>query len=567
MFYGCTSLTQAPSIHLTAGASCDYMFKGCTSLTVAPDLPATSGTYTGMFEGCTSLTAPPTISLTAMGEYTCQAMFKGCTSLTYSPKLPVKGLKKYSYSSMFNGCSNLSEVGCGATRISGQYDNCLSDWLLNVAQTGLFYCDPTSTIFPLDSKDGIPENWKRLTFVYDAVDTGTTATMYHNGVTETVRVGTSAKYGNCYAFTGGHFFNTLSDMHKLGYSFGAPTTITLYRFEEPISSHCVAANEEDGSVPLYDTGDGSGWLTIEQQNERGVYIASKVFTGLALTATSNDSSVKLTGAYDSSEVANRFMVNTGSGWQPYTAGTLINLSIGQTCRWYCYEFNKTQWGSIHYYSGNFVKFKMTGTIEASGNCNSMLSGNFEGITSLSRYEAAFSSLFIYCKSLTKAPDLPATALKKSCYERMFCGCTSLVQAPVLPATELDMYCYEEMFEGCTALVQPPELPATTLAPNCYSSMFRNCTSLTRARELPAATLPHACYYNMFNGCTSLAEVRIAATTKESKAQYVLDNWLKDVSATGDFYCDPNATIFPTNSASGIPQNWTRRNLADYPTTP
>ena len=67
---------------------------------------------------------------------------------------------------------------------------------------------------------------------------------------------------------------------------------------------------------------------------------------------------------------------------------------------------------------------------------------------------------------------------------------------------------------------------------------------------------------MFYGCQSLKEVRVAATT----APNALDNWLTGVAATGDFYCDPNATIFPTG-ASGIPENWTRHALADYPVTP
>ena len=44
MFQGCTSLTKAPTIHLTViGASgCNNMFYGCTSLKVAED----SGTGT-----------------------------------------------------------------------------------------------------------------------------------------------------------------------------------------------------------------------------------------------------------------------------------------------------------------------------------------------------------------------------------------------------------------------------------------------------------------------------------------------------------------------------------------
>ena len=44
MFYGCTSLTQAPELPATTLASnCyDSMFSKCTSLTQAPELPATT---------------------------------------------------------------------------------------------------------------------------------------------------------------------------------------------------------------------------------------------------------------------------------------------------------------------------------------------------------------------------------------------------------------------------------------------------------------------------------------------------------------------------------------------
>ena len=44
MFYGCTSLTQAPALPATTLTGCCYdsMFYGCTSLTQAPALPATT---------------------------------------------------------------------------------------------------------------------------------------------------------------------------------------------------------------------------------------------------------------------------------------------------------------------------------------------------------------------------------------------------------------------------------------------------------------------------------------------------------------------------------------------
>ena len=123
------------------------------------------------------------------------------------------------------------------------------------------------------------------------------------------------------------------------------------------------------------------------------------------------------------------------------------------------------------------------------------------------------------------------------------------------------YEFQYMFSGCRSLTKAPALPSTRLAENCYYGMFSGCQSLTKAPELPATYLPRYCYNRMFSGCQSLKEVRISATTT---ADYALSDWLKNVSATGDFYCDPNATIFPTDSASGIPANWTRHNIADYP---
>ena len=146
---------------------------------------------------------------------------------------------------------------------------------------------------------------------------------------------------------------------------------------------------------------------------------------------------------------------------------------------------------------------------------------------------------------------------------MFWGCQSLAKAPELPATTLAEDCYSQMFRGCQSLTKAPELPATTLVSGCYQSMFYECQSLTKAPELPATTLANYCYQFMFFGCQSLKEVRVSATTTATDS---LVDWLSSVSATGDFYCDPNATIFPTGT-SGIPENWTRHNIADYPVTP
>ena len=139
-------------------------------------------------------------------------------------------------------------------------------------------------------------------------------------------------------------------------------------------------------------------------------------------------------------------------------------------------------------------FVMTGSIAASGNIMSLL--NFG--TTLADY--VFYYVFKDCKSLTSAPELPATTLANFCYAFMFSGCTSLTTPPTLPATTLAQRCYFAMFENCKALTTAPELTVTTLKWYCYQNMFGGCTSLTTAPTLPATTLVEGCYYFMFHNC-------------------------------------------------------------------
>ena len=237
-------------------------------------------------------------------------------------------------------------------------------------------------------------------------------------------------------------------------------------------------------------------------------------------------------------------------------------------------------------------------------------------------ESCYGAMFAGCTALVQAPTLPTTMLAKSCYRSMFSGCTALTQVPSLPAMELKESCYESMFTDCVSLTQAPSaLPAIDAPPRCYFGMFRGCTSLInaptiaattcrkgpgkyandhfsymfrdctalanppeihlatlayhalyfmfsgctsliRAPRLPAMTLEEGCYYGIFSGCSSLTEASIAATTTATDA---LTDWLDGVAASGTVYADPSLTL-PTDSASGIPQNWSRSNINDYPTT-
>ena len=172
----------------------------------------------------------------------------------------------------------------------------------------------------------------------------------------------------------------------------------------------------------------------------------------------------------------------------------------------------------------------------------------------------YRSMFYNCTNLTIAPKLPATTLAESCYRSMFYNCTNLTTAPELPATTLAEYCYLQMFNGCTSLTAAPKLPATTLFANCYYEMFSGCTSLTAAPELPAATLVNWCYNRMFYGCTNLSSITMLATNIPANVG-CLNDWVSGVASSGTFtkaasLIQGSETGQIPTGTSGIPEGWT-----------
>ena len=147
----------------TLAEGCYYgMFYGCTSLTAAPSLlPATTLAnfcYSYMFYDCTSLTAAPSLlPATTLAENCYSEMFEGCVSLTAAPDLPATTLAENCYGEMFYGCAKLSSVTCLATDISAS--NCTSGWLGGVAASGTFTKAAGMTGWPTGSASGIPNGW------------------------------------------------------------------------------------------------------------------------------------------------------------------------------------------------------------------------------------------------------------------------------------------------------------------------------------------------------------------------------------------------------------------------
>ena len=535
MFSGCTSLTKAPELPATTLASGCYssMFNGCKYLTKAPELPATTlaqWCYYYMFSGCASLTKAPELPATKLANNCYKYMFMGCRSLTKAPELPATTLADACYDGMFWICGSLNEVRCqmpssySSSDISSVY---APVWLEGVASTGTFYTNADAK-WP-SGVSGIPTGWTRVNEGAPSVDDITKpltfkATQDGSSVTLTTN---GSPVGD---------FQTSTDGGNTWTDYTLKTAITLNTGDE-VSFRAKADRTSAQTTYVYFrfemTGKIEAWhnvMSLYRTNDFATYntVVSYAFRHLFRDCTS------LTKA-------------------PVLPATTLADD--------CYEYMFRNCTSL-------TKAPALPAIPLYGSCYQYM---FNGCTSLAEapelpattlVDRCYESMFGGCTSLTKAPELPATTLTDHCYENMFSGCTSLTKAPELPATTLAQWCYYGMFSSCTSLTKAPELPATTLRDHCYQYMFNGCTSLTKAPELTATTLATSCYNSMFKGCSNLKEVRISATTR---ASYALDDWLSGVSATGDFYCAPNATIFPSG-VSGIPKNWTRHALADYPTT-
>ena len=107
-------------------------------------------------------------------------------------------------------------------------------------------------------------------------------------------------------------------------------------------------------------------------------------------------------------------------------------------------------GSSYSFHHNFA---LTGTFEVYGNLMSLISDDYETLTTVYN-EYTFNGLFKGCGNhITSVENLrmPATTLAKGCYYQMFMNCTAITTAPVLPAEDLQDYCYHEMFNGCSSL--------------------------------------------------------------------------------------------------------------------
>lgn len=188
---------------------------------------------------------------------------------------------------------------------------------------------------------------------------------------------------------------------------------------------------------------------------------------------------------------------------------------------------------------SFITFtKENVPVACTGDIRTLL--DWEKYKTVNTENARFYGLFMDCKALTSAPELPATKLASKCYSYMFSGCTNLNTAPALPATTLAEFCYQGMFKGCTNLKTAPALPAETLVYYCYHSMFEGCTNLTSVTMLASGeqiSQSNGCFdswlYNAgtAEGITRTLKVKDADAYSMLKRRSSLNYWEKGTEGT------------------------------------
>lgn len=95
-----------------------------------------------------------------------------------------------------------------------------------------------------------------------------------------------------------------------------------------------------------------------------------------------------------------------------------------------------------------TRFGGTSSFDISGNIMSLLSNDFEEMTTMN-YSYQFAFLFSTAKVVNAKNLILPTNTQPQCYFRMFKGVTTLVTTPFLPATSTESQCYYGMFDGAS----------------------------------------------------------------------------------------------------------------------
>lgn len=190
------------------------------------------------------------------------------------------------------------------------------------------------------------------------------------------------------------------------------------------------------------TWEGNGEILYDISDKRsrpyGYILLKKGEQKNYLTFTSNEDGSKVSYIIRGEIEKDIFISTDGKTWLSWD-GSELTLNNGDSIK------VKNNLDTLSISSSDYLRFKITGSVSASGDCMSLL--NFKDI-----YDSCFCSLFRSCTGLINAPIISSTNIAPSCYSNMFNGCSNLLNGPDLLSTEVDDYCYSFMFSGCSKLI-------------------------------------------------------------------------------------------------------------------
>ena len=500
------------------------------------DLNAPLKKYCGyrLFYGCTGLTTSPELPATTLANVCYGSMFYGCSSLTTAPELPATTLTVYCYAYMFYGCSSLTQAPeLPATTLANYCYNCMFQNCTSIT-TAPELLAPTLSIWCYHEMFAGCSNLNYIKCLATDISATDCTTNWVSGVAAT---GTFVKDPNATSWTIGNN--------------GIPTGWVVKDVDTPYVT--FTAQQDNSSIGLTKLSTNQ---TLEYSTDLSVWNTFNTSTNISLNTGDK---VYVRGKLSAN--------NTNSNYTQFKMSGKI-AAIGNTNSFWNYEDLTAQ---LKQYCGYRLFYNCVGLIDTSEltlgtsatvlapycynsmfySCRSLTTAPELPATTLAN--SCYEFMFYSCTSLTTAPELPSTTLTNSCYRYMFSNCTSLTIAPELTAATLADYCYSNMFDGCSSLITAPELPSTTLTNSCYNYMLYGCTSLTTAPELPSTTLTNSCYEYMFFNCTNLNYIKCLAVSgiNENNSTY---GWVSGVASTGTFVKDSKAKW--TTGTEGIPSGWT-----------
>lgn len=186
-------------------------------------------------------------------------------------------------------------------------------------------------------------------------------------------------------------------------------------------------------------------------------------------------------------------------------------------------------------------------------------GNIMGMLLNNRFEVdnALGYLFSNTDTITVAPELPETNLRKGCYRYMFNECSKLTTPPSLPATYVPELAYEYMFKDCVALATVPVISAKSVGINGMLGMFYNCDSLVNSPDLSGVETisPHA-FDSMFENCGNLVHAFDVSTCITEIPNHVFYETFRGCGKLTDTPDLSNITKVGDNSFDGTFYNCT-----------